>query len=308
MKIVIAGGGGVIGSAVRARLEDRGDEVVRLVRPGSVGPGVAWDPATGSIDSMALQGCDAAINLTGRSIGERRWTKKEKRLLWDSRVGSTALLAETLSELSPPPAVLINASAVGYYGDGGEADLTEDSPPGDGFLAELCMAWEAATEPAESSGIRVAQLRSGIVLSVAGGALGRLLAPFGPRWLSPFRWGLGGAVAGGKQWWSWISLEDEVRAILHVLDAELWGPVNLVSPNPVTNREFTKALGRVLRRPTFMPIPGFLIRLLLGSELADALVLEGQRAFPAALAESGFEFEHITIESGLRAALVAPAT
>ncbi len=299
----MAGSSGMIGSALVSRLRERGDEVVRLLRPGSPGKGIAWDPVAGTVEAAALEACDAVVNLAGHSIGGGRWTKAEKGLLWDSRVEATGLLARTLAGLERRPATLVNASAVGYYGDGGDSDLIEESPAGSGFLAELCVAWEAATAPAQEAGIRVAHLRSGIVLSVAGGALGRLLAPFGPRWLSPYRWGLGGPVAGGKQWWSWISLDDEVRAILHVLDSQVSGPVNLVAPNPVTSGEFIKALGRVLRRPVVLPIPGFVLKLFLGSELADALVLKGQRAFPAVLAGSGFVFEHTLIEAGLQSAL-----
>jgi len=303
MRVLIAGSSGVIGEALVEALAGRGDEVVRLLRPQSPGDGAGWDPVAGIIEPQAIEGFDAVVNLAGRSIGEKRWSKAEKQRLWDSRVDPTRLLAETIAGLEHPPAVLVNASATGYYGDGGGSILTEASTAGSGFLADLCVAWEAATAPASRAGIRVANLRSGIVLSVAGGALGRLLAPFGPGWIRPVRWGLGGPVGGGGQWWSWISLHDEVRAILHVLDTEVAGPVNMVAPNPVTNRDFTRALGRVLRRPTFLPVPGFALRLLLGSELADALVLEGQRVTPGVLVESGFEFEHADIDDGLRAAL-----
>ncbi len=303
MRVLIAGSSGVIGGALAETLIGRGDDVVRLLRPQSPGDGVPWDPAAGAVEASAVEGFDAVVNLAGRSIGAKRWTVTEKHKIWDSRVDSTRLLADTIAALQHPPAVVVNASAVGYYGDGAGSILTEASTAGSGFLAELCVAWEAATAPAAQAGIRVANLRSGIVLSVAGGALGRLLAPFGPRWVSPFRWGLGGPVGGGGQWWSWISLGDEVRAILHLLDTEVAGPVNLVAPNPVTNRDFTRALGRVLRRPAFLPVPGFALRLLLGSELADALVLEGQRVTPGVLLDSGFEFEHPNIDDGLRAAL-----
>ena len=302
MRVLVAGSSGVIGEALVEALARRGDEVVRLLRPQSHGDGVAWDPAAGTIEAKAVEGFDAVVNLAGRRIGEKRWTEAEKQLLWDSRIYPTRLLADTIAALEHLPAVVVNASAVGYYGDGAESILNEASTSGSGFLADLCVAWEAATDPAIQAGIRVVQLRSGIVLSMAGGALGRLLAPFGPRWISPFRWGLGGPVGGGGQWWSWISLGDEVRAILHLLDTEVAGPVNLVAPNPVTNRDFTRALGRVLHRPAVLPLPGFALRLLLGSELADALVLEGQRVTPGVLLESGFEFEHPDIDDGLRAA------
>jgi len=302
MRVAIAGSSGVIGSVLAAVLAGRGEEVIPLVRPGSSSNGIAWDPSAGTIDTRALEDFDAVVNLAGHSIGEGRWTAVEKQRIWDSRIESTRLLARTLVVLERPPAALINASAVGYYGDGGDSILNEASPSGSGFLADLCVAWEAATERAVRAGIRVVHLRSGIVLSKDGGALGRLLAPFGPRWISPFHWGLGGPVGGGRQWWPWISLDDEVRAIVHALDTGISGPVNLVAPAPVTNRDFTRALGRVLRRPTILPIPGFVLRLLLGSELADALVLEGQRAAPVVLIESGFEFEHSDVAAGLRAA------
>ena len=303
MKIVIAGSSGVVGTALVAALIERGDEVSRLVRPQSRSAGIPWDPVVGSIAADALEGVDAVVNLAGRSIGERRWTAAEKELVISSRVDSTRLLATTIAGLDRPPAVMVNASAIGYYGDGGDTSLTEQAPAGSGFLSEVCVAWEGATESAESAGVRVAHLRTGIVLSTDGGALGRMLAPLGPRWISPYRWGLGGPIAGGRQWWSWISLEDEIRAILHVLDTEVSGPVNLVAPSPVTNRDFTKALGRVLRRPTVMPIPGFVLKLFLGSELAAALVLEGQRVVPGVLTDSGFEYSHSDIAAGLQAAL-----
>jgi uncharacterized protein len=303
MKIVIAGSSGVVGTGLIAALNERGDEVIRLVRPQSNAVGIPWDPEVGSISTNDLEGADAVVNLAGRSIGERRWTAAEKQLVFSSRVESTRLLATAIAGLERPPAVMVNASAIGYYGDGGDRLLAEDAPAGSGFLSEVCVAWERATEPAESAGVRVAYLRTGIVLSVDGGALGRMLAPLGPRWISPFRWGLGGPIAGGRQWWSWISLHDEIQAILHVLDTEIAGPVNVVAPHPVTNRTFTKALGRALGRPTVMPIPGFVLKLFLGSELADALVLEGQQVVPQVLSESGFEFSHLDIDAGLRAAL-----
>ena len=303
MRVAIAGSSGLVGSALAVALTGRGDDVIRLVRPESTTNGIAWDPPAGTVDAPALEGVDAVVNLAGRSIGERRWTAVEKQRLWDSRIDSTRLLARTVAALAARPAVFVNASAVGYYGDGGESVLTEASPPGSGFLADLCVAWEASTKPAAAAGVRVVHLRSGIVLSTDGGALGRLLAPFGPKWISPFRWGLGGPVGRGRQWWPWISLGDEVRAILHILDTGISGPVNVVAPTPVTNRDFARALGRVLRRPAVLPIPGFVLKLLLGPELADALVLEGQRAAPAALVESGFEFEHSEVATGLHSAL-----
>jgi uncharacterized protein (TIGR01777 family) len=305
MRIAIAGSTGLIGSGLVAALEERGDEVVRLVRPRTDAEGIEWDPVAGTIDAAALEGIDAVVNLAGRSIGERRWTEREKRLLWDSRVDSTGLLATTLAGLERPPALLVNASAVGFYGDRGDDVVTAGDGAGDGFLAELTVAWEAAAEPAADAGIGVALLRTGIVLSAEGGAIGRLLAPLGPRWLSPYRWGIGGVVGRGRQWWSWISLEDEIRAILHVIDERLTGPIDLVAPEPATHRRFIKTLGRALRRPTIIPIPPFVVKLLLGPELARALVLEGQRVAPRGLVDSGFEFSTTDLEEGLRAVLQA---
>lgn len=302
MRIAIAGSTGVIGTALVDALEARGDEVVRLVRPQTDAEGIEWDPVAGTIDVAALEGFDAVVNLAGRSIGEKRWTAREKQLLWDSRVDSTRLVATTLAGLDRKPALLVNASAIGFYGDRGDEDITEESGPGEGFLADLTVAWEAAAGPAAAAGIGVAYLRTGIVLTTRGGALGRLLAPLGPSWLSPYRWGLGGVVGRGRQWWSWISMTDQVRAILHIIDRRMTGPVDLTAPEPVTHRAFIKTLGRVLRRPTVVPIPPFVIKLLLGSELARALVLEGQRVRPARLLESGFEFTHTDVESGLREA------
>jgi uncharacterized protein (TIGR01777 family) len=270
MKIAIAGSTGLIGSALVDRLRARGDDVVRLVRPVTRADGIPWDPALGVLDVAALEGFDAVINLAGRNIGTHRWNEEEKARVWESRVDSTRLLAGAIASLDRPPSILLNASAVGYYGDRGDTPLTEADGPGEGFLAELCVAWEGATVEAAEAGVRVACLRNGIVLSEDGGAVGRLLAPLGPRWISPFRWGLGGKVGNGKQVWSWISLQDEVRAILHVLDSDLAGPVNMTAPAPVTNAEFTAALGRVLRRPMVMWIPRWVVKVVLGSELADA--------------------------------------
>jgi uncharacterized protein (TIGR01777 family) len=303
MRIAIAGSTGLIGSALVTALEARGDEVVRLVRPQTDADGIAWDPAAGTIDATALEGFDVVVNLAGRSIGERRWTEREKRLLWDSRVDSTGLLATTLAELEQPPALFVNASAVGIYGDRGDDVVTAGDEPGAGFLADLTVAWEEATEPAAAAGVGVALLRTGIVLSTEGGAIGRLLAPLGPTWFSPYRWGLGGVVGRGNQWWSWISLDDEIRAILHVIDEKLTGPIDLVSPEPATHRRFIKTLGRALGRPTVLPIPPFVVKILLGSELARALVLEGQRVAPKALVDGGFGFSTTDLEAGLREVL-----
>lgn len=303
MRYLLAGSSGLIGTALAAHLERGGHEVVRLVRPESMGDGIPWDPARGVLDPAAFDGVRVVVNLAGRSIGERRWSDAEKRLLWDSRVIATRLIAETIAGLPVRPEVLINASAVGFYGDGGDRILTEDSAPGEGFFPDLCVAWEEATRPSADAGVRVVVLRNGIVLSDRGGVVSRLLAPLGPRWISPYRWGLGGPVAGGRQFWSWLSLNDEIRAIDHLVRSDLAGPVNLMTPEPVTNRAFTKALGRALHRPAVLPIPGFVVKVVLGAELARATVIEGQRAVPTRLTADGFEFHDVDLERALRDAV-----
>ena len=302
MPILIAGSTGLLGQALTDALQADGIAVRRLLRPDSPGEGIRWDPAAGVLRADALDGVDVVVNLAGRSIGKRRWSDKEKQALWDSRVETTRLLAEAIAHTRHHPA-LINASAVGFYGDGGSTELTEDSAPGEGSLARLCVDWEAATAPAAAAGARVVLLRTGIVLSARGGALGRLLAPFGPRWLSPYRWGLGGVVGKGDQWWSWISLRDQVRVMRHAIDSSISGPVNSVAPQAITHREFIKALGRALHRPVVLPIPRFVLSAILGGELARALVLEGQRVVPTRLTAAGFEWLDTDIDTALHRAL-----
>jgi uncharacterized protein (TIGR01777 family) len=304
MHIVISGSSGLIGTALVSALEDAGHRVTPLLRAATAGErdGVFWDPVAGVIAADAWVGVDAVINLSGRSIGEHRWTKAEKELIRSSRVDSTRLLADALAGLERPPRVLLNASAMGIYGDCGDAALAESEAPGEGFFPEVCAAWENATAAASSVGIRVVNLRTSIVLSGRGGALGRLLAPFGPSWLSPYRWGLGGWIGNGRQWWSWISMRDQVRAILHLLDSELAGPVNLSSPEPVTNKVFLKAVGSALRRPVWLPIPKFVLRLVLGSGLAKATLFDSQRVIPQRLLDDGFTFEDTDITAALRTA------
>jgi uncharacterized protein (TIGR01777 family) len=296
VNILVSGSHGLIGSALVPALAARRHRIIRLVRgrDSRLPDEVAWDPASGRIDVPALDAIEAAVHLAGANIGARRWTVARKALIRESRVGATRLLADTLARLRRKPRVLICASATGYYGSRGEEILAEDSPPGTGFLAEVCRDWEAAAAPARDAGIRVAHLRSGIVLSPSGGALAALLPIF--------RMGLGGTLGSGRQFMSWITLDDEVEAIIHVLDREaVGGPVNFVSPHPVTNREFTATLGRVLRRPALLPVPGPALRIALG-EVAGEL-LGSQRVHPARLLAAGYAFRHPDLEPGLRALL-----
>jgi uncharacterized protein (TIGR01777 family) len=296
MDIAVTGSTGLIGRRLTAELTDAGHRVLRLVRPGAApGPDTAsWDPAAGTIDAGALEGIDAVVHLAGEGIAEKRWTDDQKRRILTSRTDSTRLLAETLAGLSHPPATLLSGSAIGFYGDTGDRPTDESGPAGSDFLARVCVQWEAAAEPAVEAGIRVAFLRTGIVLDAHGGALARQL-PF-------FRLGLGGRAGSGRQYMSWISLDDEVEAIRFLLDADVAGPVNLTAPNPVTNAEFTTTLGRVLRRPTTV-LPMFGPRLLFGRELADSLLLTSQRVVPAVLEGAGYRFRHAELEPALRAVL-----
>jgi uncharacterized protein len=312
MRVAIAGSSGLIGTALRAALGEAGHEVVRLLRrspePGS--GDAEWNPAEGRLDPSALAGIDVVVNLAGASIGDKRFSAGVKRAIRDSRVDGTALLARTMAEMERPPRALLNASAIGFYGDRGDDVLTEATHGGSGFLADVTGEWEAATLPAAEAGIRVVHLRTGIVLDADGGALGRMLHPFDwvvGRLLRPYQWGLAGRLGSGAQWWSWISLRDAVRAIVHLTGSDLQGPVNLVAPNPVTNREFTKALGAVLRRPTIVPIPKFVLWVVLGRELAETLLFTSARVIPARLTQDGFRFLDPDVELGLRVALDRPA-
>jgi len=298
MRVVVSGSSGLIGASVVKALLARGDEVTPLVRrPPVPGSGEArWDPSDGSIDTGALEGADAVIHLAGAGLGDKRWSTSRRREIVSSRVQSTSLLARTMAGLGRSPAVMVSASAVGFYGDRGEEELTEDSTPGRGFLADLCQAWEDATEPAAQAGVRVVRLRSGVVLSAHGGALRRQLPLF--------RIGLGGRLGNGRQWLSWISLPDEVGAVLHTLDkADLHGPVNATAPSPTTNRDFTRALGRVLHRPSVLAVPGFALRVALGADLASEMVLAGQRVFPTRLTATGYVFDHPDLDTALTAVL-----
>jgi uncharacterized protein len=297
VRLAITGTHGLLGSSLVPALAEAGHDVVRLVRGEPSGPGeIAWNPAAGTIDVGGLAGIDGAVHLSGATIG-RRWSAARKAEIVSSRLQSTRLLADTLATLDPRPAVLVCAGGVGIYGNRGDEILTEESSLGAGFLAELGASWEAAAEPARDAGIRVVSFRQGIVLSRAGGAL--------PRMLTPFRLGLGGRVGSGKQWWSWVSLDDTVGAYRFALEHdELAGPVNLTSPNPVTNTQFVRALGKALHRPTVFPVPAFAIRTLFGA-MGEAALLEGQRALPAMLLDAGFAFQYAGLESALARALEA---
>lgn len=295
MRVAITGSSGLIGTALRRSLEGDGHEPIPVVRTAG-GPGtIRWDIDRGDIDSAGLEGIDAVVNLAGESIGEKRWSEEQKRKILQSRSQGTSLLVDALAHLSAKPRVLVSGSAVGFYGDRGDEQLTEASGPGTGFLTDVVTAWEAAAEPAAAAGIRVVKIRTGIVLDREGGALAKMV--------SMARFGLLGKLGSGRQWMSWIALEDEIRAIRFLLDSEISGPVNLTSPAPVTNAVFTKALGRSLHRPTFLPVPAFGPKLLLGRELAATLLLEGQRVLPDVLLDAGFEFRYDDLESALAAIL-----
>ncbi|MBK5221377.1 MAG: TIGR01777 family oxidoreductase [Acidimicrobiia bacterium] len=297
MKVVISGANGFIGTALQAELERRGHTSVALTR--SPGPGdIGWDPVAGRIDSASLEDADAVVHLAGEGIADSRWTEEQKRTILDSRTRGTTLLAETIAGLERRPSVFISGSAIGYYGDRGDEVLTEESPAGDDFLAGVCVAWEAATRPAADAGVRTCTIRTGIVLDAEGGALAKQLLPF--------KLGVGGRLGSGDQWQSWITLADHVAAICHLIETDVSGPVNVVAPNPVTNHEFTATLGRVLGRPTLLPIPTFAPALLYGRELVKSLLLVSQRVRPTVLLDSGFEFGHTHLEPALRAVLGRP--
>ncbi|AHC26354.1 MULTISPECIES: TIGR01777 family oxidoreductase [Mycobacteriaceae] len=288
--IAVAGSSGLIGSALTTALRTSDHRVLRLVRTSPAGPDeVFWNPATGQLDIDALAGVDAVVNLCGVGVGDKRWSGSFKQSLRDSRIGPTEVLAAAVADAGVP--LLVNASAVGYYGDTRDRVVDETAPCGTGFLAQLCADWEASTAVAEDAGARVVLLRTGLVLSPAGGMLNRLRPIFGL--------GLGARLGNGRQYFPWISLEDEIRAIRFALtDEQLAGPVNLTGPAPVTNGEFTAALGRALNRPTPMIVPGFALRAALG-EFADEGLLAGQRAIPAALERAGFVFHHNTVGAAL---------
>lgn len=294
MRVAVSGSTGLVGSEVMTVLSAEGHEVVRLVRrvPAPGEKTVRWDPEAGVNDAGGLEGCDAVVHLAGENVGAGRWTAARKAAIRDSRVKGTRLLCEALAGLARPPKTLVCASAVGYYGDRGEEVLTEESPPGAGFLPGICREWEAASAAAAGKGIRVVALRIGMVLSPKGGALARMLPLF--------RAGLGGVLGSGKQYVSWVALDDLTGIVLHALSREeLRGPVNAVTPRPVTNRELTEALGKVLSRPTLLPVPSFALRLAVG-EMADPLLLASTRVAPRRLEETGYRFRFPELRAALR--------
>ena len=299
MKIIVTGSTGLVGTALVRSLLAEGHQVTRMVRGGSQtfrAPGtsaVSWDPEKGTVDAAELEGHDAAVHLAGEPVAGGRWTEEKKRRIRESRVKSTRLLAETLASLKDKPKVLVSASAIGFYGDRGEEVLHEESASGEDFLSEVCREWEKAALAASQAGIRVVHLRIGIVLSPEGGALAQML--------TPFKFGLGGPIGGGKQYMSWVALDDVVGIIKHALThEEVRGPVNTVAPHPVTNAEFVKALGRALNRPAVLPMPAFALRLALGKEMADSLLLGGARVEPARLKATGYQFAYPELDGALR--------
>jgi uncharacterized protein (TIGR01777 family) len=294
MKILVSGASGLVGSAVAGSLSARGDRVIQLVRstPKDTQREVLWNPKKGIEDTGTLEGVDAVIHLAGEPIAEGRWTEEKKRRIRESRVEGTRVLSEALARMTRKPSVLLSASAIGYYGGRGDEILTEESAPGDDFLAKVCRDWEGATAPAASAGIRVANMRFGVILSPEGGALQKML--------TPFKFGLGGRLGSGHQYMSWIAIDDVVGAVLHLLEKEAArGPVNVVAPNPATNSEFTKALGEALSRPTIFSVPKFAVRLAFG-EVADLALLASQRVEPRRLKESGYVFKYPELSVALK--------
>ncbi|MGB3737028.1 MAG: TIGR01777 family oxidoreductase [Ilumatobacter sp.] len=292
MRIAITGASGLIGTALSARLKADGHEPVPVVRRAPNDNEIGWSVDEKRIDDGAFDGIDAVVHLAGAGIGDERWTDAYKKEILESRTVGTALVAQAVNEATNGPKVLLSGSAIGYYGESLDATFTETSPAGSGFLADVCEAWESSAAPARADGTRVAFLRTGIVLSPKGGAL-KKLAPL-------YKFGLGGKMGSGKQWQSWIHIDDEVGAIVHLLTSEVEGPVNLTAPNPVPQAGFADAMGDVLNRPTFMYTPKFAPKLVLGSELADNLLFEGQNVVPAVLERDGYTFEYPDLDGALR--------
>ncbi|MDA1190347.1 MAG: TIGR01777 family oxidoreductase [Candidatus Poribacteria bacterium] len=293
LTIGITGSSGLVGTRLTALLTERGHAVRRFVRREPRGADeVRWNPSGGELASSALDGLHAVVNLAGENIGGGAWTKERKAAILNSRVDGTRLLAETVAVMDNPPKTFVSASALGYYGSRGDERLTEESSNGDDFLADVCRQWEAATQSAESSGkTRVVRLRLGLVMAAKGGMLDKML--------TPFKMGVGGQLGDGRHWMSWIDADDLARAILYVIeDDSLSGAVNVVSPNPVTNAEFTKALGKVLNRPTLLPVPVFALKVMFGQ--MSEMIMASQRVEPTKLVASGFTFEYSGIEAALR--------
>ncbi len=296
MKVLVTGATGLIGTALCDALRERDDLAIAITR-GRHGPGeLSWDPERGELEADRLEGADAIVHLAGESIGNARWTPETKRRILESRTKGTTLLAKTVASLVDPPRVLVSGSAIGYYGDRGDDVLTEESVPGGGFLSDVAVRWEESVAAADQAGIRTVRVRTGIVLAREGGALARLLLPF--------KLGLGGRIGSGRQWMSWIALEDEVGAILHAIDHEdVIGAMNATAPNPVTNRDFTETLGHVLNRPTKVPTPLTALKLRYGDELVRELLCYSQRVEPHVLHETGYTFRHPRLADALHAAL-----
>lgn len=293
MDIAITGSSGLIGSALKLHLAELGHTAIPVVR--SDIDGIRWDPAGGTIDAEGFEGIDAVIHLAGEGIGERRWSDEQKARIRDSRIDGTRLLATALAGLQKPPTVLLSGSAIGFYGPRGDEVLTEQSSRGEGFLSDVVVDWEAEAQPAVDAGIRTAFLRTGIVLSPGGGALQKMLPLF--------KFGLGGRMGKGDQWWSCISIDDVVHMMGWLLASEVSGPVNLTCPEPTTNADFTKTLGSVLGRPTLFPVPKFGPKLVVGPELAENLLFTSQRVEPAVALDAGYDFQHPTLEAALRGVL-----
>ncbi|MCR9229421.1 MAG: TIGR01777 family oxidoreductase [bacterium] len=299
MKVLISGSSGLVGSALCQRLEAEPDcEIVRLVRkqsPDTQQTSVVWNPAEGQLEPQAFDGVDVVVHLGGVNIAGKRWSPEVKQKIFNSRFQSTSLLASQLATLEQKPSVFLCASAVGFYGDRGEERLDESSPRGEGFLADVCQAWEQATLPAQDAGIRVVNMRFGMILDRKGGALGQML--------TPFKMGVGGRLGSGKQYWSWIALPDVINALQFCLNhSELAGPVNFVAPDEVTNLEFTKTLGKVLSRPTCLPVPAWGVKTAFG-EMGQELMLTSARVVPKKLTEAGFQFQYPQLEDAFRSVL-----